>query len=260
MMGRAMTLLAVGVGLAGAACTNAKTVAANLSNAALAARLPLVVACWEKEFEDAGFRGGYVATVDFEIDSSSKIHRSSVTSLEPLEGTPSRETEAFRTCIQDALDRSALPTKANEEGPGFSTTFGIAVKNYRIDFVDASAERMKLASTRQANVLIGPRTNRCDGLYAYDPPRDASTLYNEIAMAQARAEKLRTQDPNVHAQELQKAYDTQLELASRLSRDLEDPALPEANKTRLIEALAAAELEAKKTGMSIGCTPPRRSK
>lgn len=57
--------------------------------------------------------------------------------------------------------------------------------------------------------------------------------------------------------ELQKVYDAklELELGERLASDLGQPAIPEANRKRLRDALEEARAQAKKTGARIGCKP-----
>ncbi len=55
--------------------------------------------------------------------------------------------------------------------------------------------------------------------------------------------------------ELQKVYDAKLELGERLASNLGQPAIPEANRKRLRDALEEARAQAKKTGARIGCKP-----
>lgn len=216
------------------------------------------MACWEKEFEAAQFQGGYTAVVDFTVEGgSSKIRDPKVRSLEPDPGTAGRDASAFKGCIEAALGRSALPAAADQNGPGFHSSGDVRVQGFRIAFTDSATRKRTVASERQANVLIGPRADRCQGLYSHDPPRDASTLYDEIAQATAQARDHAT-DPDLRARELQKEYDAQIELADRLVADLAQPGLPEANRTRTKKALAEAIEAARKTGAKIGCTPKAR--
>ncbi|UQA54702.1 hypothetical protein [Polyangium aurulentum] len=236
-------------------CAGNKTVAARLVAAATQARMQPVVACWEKEFESTGFESGYVATVDFEIDGDSRIHDAHVTDLSTVSGAAPGDQGAFRACVESALNTITLPTEPDGDGPGFHVTFGAAVRGYRIEFLDASAERRKRAAGRQANVLIGPRADRCQGLYTYDPPRDSSLLYGEISVGVSRAEAARDRDPSSYAREMQRTYDLQLELAQRLEADLAAPNLPEANRKRLRTVLEGARKDAKRTGAVIGCAP-----
>lgn len=255
MSGGTKTLAAAALLFALGGCASRKDVAASLVAAATQARMQPVVACWEKEFESTGFQGGYVATVDFEIDGDSKIHHAHVTDLAPMSGEAPGDLGPFRACLESALDKTTLPTEPNGDGPGFHVTFGAAVHGYRIAFLDASAEKRKRAEGRQAHVLIGPRADRCQGLYVYDPPRDASLLYGEIASGVSRAEGARDRDPTTFAREMQKTYDVQLELSQRLELDLAARDLPEANRKRLRTALDNLRKDAKRTGDAIGCAP-----
>jgi hypothetical protein len=243
-------LLAALLGLAG--CVNEQTIAASLSNAAHPPRLPEVFACWEKEFEASGFQGEYVAVIDLRIDGASKIHDAKVKALEPAAGGSSRDPAAFRACLEAALDRSSLPAADDADGPGFHVPFGVELSNVRVAFTDSPARKRAAASGRQANVLVGPRADRCAGLYSHSPPRDAGTLYDEIAQADGRVREA-AEDADRRARELQKKYDAELELIERLGADLAQPGLPEANKTRLKKALAEVTDAAKKTGARIGC-------
>src|SRR6185295_3269434 len=104
--------------------------------------------------------------------------------------TPKRDLSAFKACVQKALNASKLPTEADKDGPGFSTQGNLTVRSFRIAFTDASPKRREAASAKQANVLIGPRADRCQGLYSHDPPRDTATLYTEIDTARTRAKAL----------------------------------------------------------------------
>lgn len=242
-------------------CTSTQTIARDLVNAARPSRLPLVVACWEKEFEAAEFSGEYTATVSFVVEEdTSNIREARVTALDPSRDTKERDTSAFKACIEDALNRSALPTAPDKDGPGFRASSDLAVKSYKIHFVDASSDKRKLASARQAHVLIGPRADRCQGLFAYDPPRDPSTLYNAIAAAEAGAFRARDEGGDAYARELQKAYDAKLELRQRTGQDLVDPLIPKANKKRLQKELDELEASARKTGAEIGCELPPRAR
>jgi hypothetical protein len=238
-------------------CVSSQTIARDLVNAARPSRLPLVVACWEKEFEAADFSGEYEATVSFIVEGdTSKIREAKVVTLKPSRDTPSRDTAPFQACIEDALNRSALPTAADKDGPGFQTSSDLAVKGYRLVFLDASSAKKRLASARQAHVLLGPRADRCQGLYAYDPPRDPSTLYNEIAAAKSKAFHARDEGGDAYARELQKAYDAMIELHLRMTSELADPMIPKANKKRLQKELDELVASTRKTGAEIGCARP----
>ena len=157
--------------------------AVSLANAARPSRLPYIVACWEKEFATSPPDSGYLATVDFVVQAgTSKLQSAKVRELEPVteDGSPAKPSghEAeLRACLVAALNLSSLPATADSDGPGFSTPSNLAVTRFRIAFVDDSAKQRTAASATQAHVLVGPRADRCRGLYSHDPPRDASTLY-----------------------------------------------------------------------------------
>ncbi|MFO0762877.1 MAG: hypothetical protein U0359_40955 [Byssovorax sp.] len=246
-------------------CAGDPALAASLANAARPSRMPKVVACWEKEFAESPVQTGYLATVDFVIAPGAKLRDAKVRALVPIAGDdgpppeealwPAERKAAFSACVEAALDESVLPTSPDSDGPGFSTDSDLPVRSFRIAFVDASAKRREAASARQTNVLVGPRADRCQGLYSHDPPQAASTLYAAVSEAEARA-GTPGQDPDSKARELQKAYDSQLELLERLGSDLGQPAIPEANRARLRDALAEAHKTAARLGARIGCKPP----
>jgi hypothetical protein len=244
-----------------AGCAGDPALAAGLLNAARPSRLPEVVACWEKEFEAADFQGEYLATVAFTVEGGTgRIRDVEVRALDPVTtggGGSGRDPAAFKACLAAALAKSALPTESNADGPGFRPPGDVAVSGLRIAFTDSPARRRTVASRRQANVLLGPRADRCHGLYAHDPPRDASVLYDEIAAAEGRAKSYGA-DLDLKARELQRTYDAELELGERLAADLAQPGLPDANKKRIRKALSEAGEAARRVGAKIGCTPPRR--
>lgn len=238
-------------------CASEQSIARDLANAATPGHLPLVVACWEKEFEATSFRGRYLATINFEVDSGgARIRDAKVVSIEPAKDIPPRDLSSFTACVEDALNRSSLPAVTDKDGPGFTAPSDLVVRGYRMEFVDASQSKRRAASQRQGRVLLGPRADRCQGLYTHDPTRDASTLYAEIAAGEARAARAKSEDRGLYARELQRTYDAKLELRERLTEDLADPQLPERNKKRIRQALDELEESARKTGALIGCAPP----
>lgn len=246
--------MALVLGLLG--CATSTDLAAELVAAATPGHLRPVVACWEQEYEASGFQGEYMATIDLEISSSEVIRSASITALDATGETRSEhDTGPFRGCLQKAFVGLVLPSKTDAEGPGYSSIVGASVRAYKIAFLGDQDERRKRAGGRQAHVLIGPRADRCQGLYVYDPPRDTSALFSEIGLGKSRAESTRGKDRDLYARELQKTYDLQLELATRLRVDLADPSIPPVNRKRLTEALATARTEARATGAAIGCTP-----
>ncbi len=242
--------------LALCSCATPRDRAAEITNAATPGHLRPVVACWEKEYEKSGFQGEYIAVVDFEISRSEHFRNAHVKSLEPREGTSStRDLTALRECIEKALDEVELPSDNDAEGPGYSTLGGVAVKNYTIAFLGDQSGRSEEADGRQANVVIGPRADRCQGLYSHRPPRDSSALFTEIALTQSKVETLR--DKDALARELQKTYDMQLELVARLEADLANRSLPPVNRKRLTDALDTARREIAAIGERIGCGASR---
>lgn len=236
-------------------CAGGPDLAARLANAAVPSHLPLVKACWEKEFEASGFHGEYTATVDFTVTAGGKVRGAKVTKLSGVEADGSRDPAAFRACIEEALDGTVLPRRDDENGPGFATSSDLDVRNYVLAFVDASSKAREEAESRSRNVLIGPRADRCQGLYTYDPPRGAVDLYTAIGETDAVTEQAKGQ-PDTYARSLQKAYDLRLELRERLRRDLDAPDLPDANRKKLRAAIDEAEERARTIGEAIGCKPP----
>lgn len=254
---RIALVMAALAGLAG--CGGGPAVAKKLAEAAVPTRLPLVVSCWEKELEALSFKGGYVATVDFVVEGgTSRFAKAHVTALEPAEGTPAHDTAPFRACLEDAFSRSALPTSDDGDGPGFRVAGDLHVSRFRVELYDASAESRRITSAREAAVLLGPRADRCQGLYSHDPPRDATTIYAELDLAEARAAQLRATDRDLFARELSKAYDAALELGDRLALDAAAPGLPDANRDRIRRAEGDVRGRAARVGRAIGCTPPAK--
>lgn len=257
---RALTSAATAALALSIGCVSEQTLAQNIANAARPSSLPLVVSCWEKEFEASEFRAEYVATMSFVVEGgTSHIRGAKVTSLDPSRDTPPRDPAAFTACVEGAMNRSTLPNTPTSEGPGFVHSWDVAVNRYRIAFLDASQNKRKMASKRQAYVLLGPRADRCQGLYTHDPPRDAATIYTQIDANNAMAARYKSSEPDLYAREIQKAYDAKLELRDRLALDLSDPGVPEANKKRVKKALEDTESSAKATGALIGCTPAPRA-
>ena len=251
--GGAMVRLVALVG-AGAClgCVSDPALANQLAAAAQPGHLPGVVACWERHVEQAGLGGEYVATADFVVEGgSSRLRDARVTGVEPADAAG----EALGACVEEALGRAALPRAADREGPGFAHGTDVQVRSYRIAFVGQGEGERERAEERQAHVLLGPRADRCQGLYRYAPPRDASALYAELAEQEGKAARVAGADRDQYARALQRAYDVQLELRERLRLDAAEPGLPQANRRRVLEALAQVEKDAQRTGALIGCEP-----
>lgn len=254
--GASRAVLCAGLAAAlGAGCAGGREMAARLANAAVPSHLPHVRACWEKELEAAGFRGEYRATVDFTVGEDGKVRGARVRKLEPTGADPSRDPAAFRACIEEALDATVLPRKDDADGPGFGVSREVMVEGYVLAFADGSSKAREEAESRSEHVLLGPRSDRCQGLYTYDPPRDAVDLYTAIGDADAAARRAKD-DPDLLARSLQRAYDLRLELRDRLKLDLEAPDLPDANRKKLRASAEEAEQRASAIGAAIGCTPP----
>ncbi len=245
------------VAAAGLGCASDRAVAAQLAAAAQPGHLPGVVACWEKAVEAGGLQGEHTATVDFVVEGGTgRLREAKVRAIEPAEGGGAEAAPAaLSACVEAALGASALPREADREGPGFAASRDVAVRGYRIAFADAREGRER-ASEKQAHVLIGPRTDRCQGLYTHDPPRDASALFAEIAEVEGRAASLRGSDRDAYARELQKLYDAQLELRERLRLDAAEPGLPPANRERVLAAREGADRAARATAARIRCEAP----
>lgn len=250
-----LALIAVG----SSGCATPRDRAGSIVAAATAGHLRPVMACWEKEYESSGFDGEYIAIVDFEIGGDEHFRNAKVISLETKDqSSPTHDLTAFRECIEKALNEVELPTKTDADGPGYSAILGVAVHNYRIAFLGDQEGRRQQAGGRQAHILIGPRADRCQGMYSYNPPRDTSSLFTEISLVQAKPAP--AQDKDAQARESQKIYDLQLELAARLEADLADGSLPAPNRKRLEDALEKARSEITTTGARIGCGAARSAK
>jgi hypothetical protein len=247
------------VALGSSSCATPRDRAGAIVSAATSGHLRPVMACWEKEYESSGFQGEYIAIVDFEIGANEHFSNAKVTSLEPADkSSPTHDLTAFRECVEKALDEVELPTKNDPGGPGYSAFIGVSVHNYRISFHGDQEGHRQEAGGRQANILIGPRADRCQGMYTHNPPRDTSTLFTEISFVQSKPAP--ANDKDARARELQKVYDLQLELAARLEVDLTNRTLPAVNRQRLVDALDTARREIASTAERIGCGATRSPK
>jgi hypothetical protein len=234
------------------ACTTKRELAAQLEKATQQQHLPKVAACWERAFEAWKFEAWYEAVVDFTVEGGTgQIRDAALHKLENIGGhvrPGDVETEArLRRCLVEALNASSLA-----DG-GMTPSFDVHVTGFRFEFIDASDEARRAAAERTANMLIGPRSDRCDGLYSHEPPRKPSVLHGELASAEAAAEKAEKADPDAHARELQRSYDLALELRERLRRDAEAKGISEESRERTREEMARATKLAGKIGRRIGC-------
>ncbi len=251
---RTRTLIAALTAACTFSCASQQELADQLSKATSQAHLRKVVACWEHEFEAAGFAGAYVAVVNFTIEGGTgRMHAAS---LEQLIDTSTKSeadssaTKQLRQCLVDALNSSNV-------GPGgMKPASDVHVRGMRILLRDASREARAKASEREANILIGPRADRCQGMYGHDPPREATKLFAELDEAQNKAASLKSEDADGHARALQRSYDVALELQERLALDATQTDLPAASRKRTIELLTRASETARRIGKLIGCIPP----
>jgi len=250
--------LALGASLGSGGCSTQQELAAQLETAAQQQYLPKVVACWEREFEAAGFRGEYEAVVDFTVElGSGRIRDVAVRAVEPVDtGTASHDTlaaERLSHCLRDALAASNLSRG------GFTPSTNVHVRDFRLLLSDASSQARKAAARQTPNILIGPRADRCLGLYTHDPPRDAATLVGELAQAEQAVAKTASASADERARALQRVYDLALELGDRLRADVGADELSPASRDKTLEQIRRAAGVARSTGRAIGCKPPTRN-
>ncbi len=243
--------------LANASCTSRQELVAQLRVATGQDQIPKVLACWESTFEAAGFTGEYLAVIDFTVAAGSGQVRDVVVReiLDTSTGKPEPADEMgheLSDCLVEALNASSL-------GPGGMSPSGdVHVIGFRLAFTDASQKARAAASENAASILIGPRADRCKGLYDHEPPQDAATLHQELAEAQAKAARTDSTDLSHKARALQRSYDIALELSARLELDSHREDLAEAGRERLFEELERTRSLATDIGTKIGCVPPAR--
>jgi hypothetical protein len=234
------------------ACASERELAEGLVAASTPARLPKVVACWEREHEAMGLRGSYRVTVDLVVEGgSSRLRRARVTAIEPgPEVPPGRATDGLARCIEAALDATTLPRARDAEGPGLSSLGDVEVRGLRLA-LEPSRVALDTAD-RAAHVLVGPRAERCQGLFLHEPPRDAATLLEEIASHEAQAAR-QGLERDALARALQRVFDLRLELLARIARDRELPSVSAASKKKLDELELDTKKAARRVGARIGC-------
>jgi hypothetical protein len=247
--------LLLGLALLAAACVTKEQLASQLEQSLRQEHVPKVYACWEREFESAGFRGQYVATADFVVESDTgQLREVAVRDLRPADASPGDEPDAesgrLRACVEKALGESTVASS------GWTPPHTLTVRGFRFAFVGSPAKPRKSSEKRAANVLIGPRADRCLGLYSYDPPRDTATLMAELAEAQATARRVAPADRDGLARAQQKVYDLALELRASLDVDSRRRDLKEANRTRMRQAQREVEQTAREVGEQIHCQVP----
>lgn len=247
--------LLAGLCLLGGACTTHQELAAQLQRATRQQHLPLVVACWESEFETAGFRGQYQAVVDFTVSSGSgRIGDVVVQQVLAVDAAAEDDTaataERLAECLANALVRSSLARGGMKPGGD------VHVKGFRFAFIDASSEARQAAADHAPTILIGPRASRCNGLYTHEPPREAAELVAELADAQGAARRIDPGEQDEWARALQKTYDVALELRARLELEARRDDLSAASRLRTRQELRRVQAIAQRTGALIGCEVP----
>ncbi len=230
-------------------CASGAELAAKLAESSTPAQLPRVVACYERAFEAAGFAGEHVVVLDFTVagDSfaiSDVVVRDTSTTSGPAAGPD------FAPCVTAALDASSFA------GSSFRPGHDVKVVGMRLAFRDATAAARAAAVREQGRMLVGPRADRCLGLYRYEPPRDAAELFSELDEMQRKAARLKASEPDGHARALQRAFDTALELRERLTRDAAEEGLAKESRARIHEAVARAERSARELATTLGCEVP----
>ena len=193
------------VGCASAACASSATLAPQITNAMDQQHLPKVLACWEHEFEAAGFKGRYEARVDFSVASSTgTISGARVRDLEPTDEIDAangvEHGARLARCVEQALNQSSLAPG------GFTPAIDTRVVGLPIVFADASAAVREAASERVKHVLIGPRADRCSGLYTYEPPRPAAVIQGALDDASRQTTRHANSDKDAYARALRATH------------------------------------------------------
>lgn len=226
------------------ACASPRELAAKLQNAASPDAFPGVTQCWDGAYEAMGRRGGYDLVTDFQIARDGTIGKVLVDRILDAEsGEPADDTSRLASCIEEALDGSSLA------GAGFTPPRPVAVTGYRFALRDAQGGFGRRDTDEPR--LIGPRADRCRGLFAYDPPRDAPVL--DRALDEATAEAQAAAGPDRRARALQRAYDISLELTARLSIERVRDDLPEASRDKIDEERRRVDETRHDLAARIGC-------
>jgi hypothetical protein len=230
-------------------CPSRASLLADLETATEQQHLPAVVACWERAFEASGFAAEYHAVVDFTVEArSGRILHPVVRAVHDVSaGEPSElDDERFESCLNEALARSALSSG------GMRPAGDVHVVGFRFAFTGAGQGGRR---DDDKPVLVGPRADRCSGLYSHRPPRGAASIYQELRDARGGAERT-GDDRDRHARALQRSYDLSLELCARLEIDAQQSGLSSEGRARIEDALVRANETAEEIGAQIGCTVP----
>lgn len=214
----------------------------DIQRAATERHLPHVVACWEQAFEGNGFVGEYQVTADFSVDGSGAVFGARVTEAVDVtsgDPTPLGDGGAFASCVTAALNQERLALS----GP-------LSVTGYRIAFTDPSRAQRERAASQTSSMLVGPRSDRCQGMYAHEPPRDAGLLHRLLSEARAAADAA-DDDRDKRARAAQRAFDLALEIHHRLERDAREADPP--SRKRLLQELKRIDKARAEIGRTIGC-------
>ncbi len=248
MNARALLLGMACAGAAASGCAAREQLLGDLKRASSSHHLPRVVACYERAFEAAGFKGEYDAVVSLTVAADTgAIRDAKVESMTTTGGEPAAE---LGKCVEAALNGSSLAAG------GMRPAQDVRVVGMRVAFRDASEEARKDAAEAESNVLIGPRSDRCSGLYGYQPPRAAAEIFKELDDARGKASQAGKGDPDGAARALQRAYDLALELRERIALDAKQGDLPAESKKRLADLQKTNDKTAREIGAQIGCQPP----
>ncbi|MFP6686148.1 MAG: hypothetical protein VB934_15630 [Polyangiaceae bacterium] len=246
---RLLNVAIVSVASINLACASSSQVELHVRQAMSQNALPRVVACYEEAFERNGLAGEYVARIDFTIASGTgrlqDVGVRDISTLRGSEGDAVEVDERFRQCLSEAL-------AASQVAP-LSSIRSVRVEDYPISFKAPDADGQRRATRETAHVLIGPRADRCRGLFSHRPPRDAATLYASLASSQAIVSRRGDGDADRLARAAQEAYDLTLELRWRLEIETKREDLDDAGRARMQRTRRALKPGLDALARQIGC-------
>ncbi len=216
---------------------------AQLANSMNRTTLPKVAACWEAQSEQPDFAGDLHAVATFDVASGSgAISHASIQQLRAPDGGDVLDASRhpFGRCLVTALNGSRLGSDA------WSPSDDLQLTDVLLHFAGPSRANRFDGPPR----LVGPRADRCQGLYGHRPPRDAANVHRELSEAEGRFEDA-NQDRRARAH--QRAYDLTVELVARLERDLRGNEQPKQAKKRLKREAKRVRALQEKLGREIGC-------
>jgi hypothetical protein len=226
-------------------CATNEEIAARVRGAMTPDRLTPIAACWEPEFEASGFTAQYLLVLDFNVVDDGSLESVAVRHIYDIRSgseEPAPDAAALGRCIEEKLGTTRL---------AYEPSGTVHVRGFRLALGDGSRQAREAASERSPHLLIGPRADRCKGLYDHEPPREATVV--EAALVEAQAAVDRARDPDALARALQQTYDLALELARRLVIESDREDLPRASRDRMAEQRDRARAIARETGARIGC-------